>query len=166
MRGGEHVRKSSRWAAWLAAALSAGAGVACGGSTVTKRSPETAPTPSSPSSSAPASIDTPAAPVYAADHDLVITAAERAALAKVSTEYVRPGETVFLEDLVISLEGVEVKQDTDGREVLRVVLRLRAGDEEGEMYASGDGTPAVFAGHLVEVRGGSKEAVGVAVLRR
>lgn len=81
------------------------------------------------------------------------------------------GEHVFLEDLVISLAGVEVKQDMDGREVLLADLRLRIErdgkiDERVASFRGEDSPPVVFAGHIVAVRGGSKQAVGVAVLRR
>jgi hypothetical protein len=180
MRGGDHVRKSGSWSglgiAWLATALSllSGGGAACGGAPMKKRSPEApeAGPAASVTPGPPASIDTPALPIAEADPERpVITPAERAALAKVSTEYVAWGEQVFLEDLVISLAGVEVKQDIDGREVLLADLRLRIErdgkiEEQVESFRGEDSPPAVFAGHLVVVRGGSKQAVGVAVLRR
>lgn len=173
------MRKRGSWSgergggiAWLATALlSLGDGAACGGSPMKKGSPDAPATEPAAAASpgSPGSIDSPALPIDAADPDQpVISAAERAALAKVSTEYVARGTYVFLEGLVVSLVGVEVKQDSDGREVLRAELRLQTSPESEERVESfhGEGSLVVFAGHLVEVRGGSKEAVGVAVLRR
>ncbi len=88
-----------------------------------------------------------------------------AALRGAPTIYVKRRETHRWEGLEVEVSSLEVKQDLDGREVLRTELALRAGEHSDSASFSGDDRVVAFAGYHVQVRGGSREAVGLAVIR-
>ena len=92
------------------------------------------------------------------------TAEELAALSRAPTVYVDWHTAQVLEGLEIYVSALEVKRTMEGDEALRTSLRLRAGDQVSEFNCD-DARVTSFAGYHVQVRGGSKESVGVAVIR-
>jgi hypothetical protein len=93
------------------------------------------------------------------------SAEERAQLAQAPTVYLDWHTSGQIEGLELYVSSLEVKLDTDGREVLRAELRLKAGGEARDASFSGEGRIESFAGYHVQVRGGSRQSVGVAVIR-
>lgn len=95
-----------------------------------------------------------------------LTPAQQAAFAAAPTVYVDWHGTAKLEGLQIHVDSLEEKQDTDGHELMIVELTVRAGDRVTQLRFSGEkGVPQAFAGHLVQCRGGSRQAIGLAVIR-
>ncbi len=92
------------------------------------------------------------------------TAEELAALSRAPTVYIDWHTAQVLEGLEIYVSALEVKRTMEGDEALRTSLRLRAGDQVSEFNCD-DARVTSFAGYHVQVRGGSKESVGVAVIR-
>jgi hypothetical protein len=95
-----------------------------------------------------------------------LTPAQQAAFAAAPTVYVERHGTAKLEGLQIHVDSLEEKRDTDGHELMIVELTVRAGDRVTQLRFSGEkGVPQAFAGHLVQCRGGSRQAIGLAVIR-
>ena len=121
-------------------------------------SPTTSPaTPSSPA------LD-PQAPASAA----VTPAPPPSPSTSAPTHYLAYRTTTVVDGLEIQVRSLEVKRDLDGHEVLRAGLRLRHRGRQHAITLSGrdEESPAVtWAGYRLELRGGSSEAVGLAVTR-
>jgi hypothetical protein len=84
------------------------------------------------------------------------------------THYLAYRTTTVVDGLEIQVRSLEVKRDLDGHEVLRAGLRLRHRGRQHAITLSGrdEESPAVtWAGYRLELRGGSSEAVGLAVTR-
>lgn len=95
-----------------------------------------------------------------------LTPAQRAAFARAPTVYVDWHGTAKLEGLEIHVDSLEEKRDVDGHELMIVELTVRAGGLVRAMRFSGEkSAPLAFAGHLVQCRGGSRKAIGLAVIR-
>lgn len=84
------------------------------------------------------------------------------------TTYIEWHSTATIEGLEIYVTSLEQKSDMDGHEVLNVGLRLRFRGEEHLTGFSGrdsDMPSETWNGFKVEFRGGSKQAVGLAVTK-
>ena len=111
--------------------------------------------------------ETPALPEgFPASARAELTPEQRAAFANAPTVYVDWHGTAKLEGLEIHVDSLEEKRDVDGHELMIVELTVRAGALVQKMRFSGEKSrPLVFAGHLVQCRGGSRKAIGLAVIR-
>lgn len=82
------------------------------------------------------------------------------------TVYVKWRTTTVIDGLSITVDSLEEKLDTDGRELLLVEITARAGAASQQLSFRGEGAAhRVFAGHWIQCRGGSRQAVGFAVIR-
>lgn len=101
-------------------------------------------------------------PVNARPAQAIATPALRAA----PTVYVEWHGTHRFAGLEVYVASIEEKRTTEGDELLKVELTLRAGDQARSAYFAGESErPETFAGYLVQFRGGSRQAVGLAVVR-